>query len=163
VIRFGAPILLVLIWSTGFVVARVAAPHGDLQFFLVLRFALTAAVMGLMALAMGAKWPRGRELWPHVLAGALMQGVYLSASYWAIARGLAVGVMALLGALQPLSPPERQVLALLAERLGNADIAKQMHISDKTVRDHASNLFDKLGVWSRAQAIVFARDHDFNR
>ena len=36
-------------------------------------------------------------------------------------------------------------------------------ISDKTVRNHASNVFDKLGVWSRAQAIVFARDHGFNR
>ena len=101
-IRFGAPLLFVLIWSTGFVVARVAAPHADLQLFLALRFTLTAAVMGLTALVAGAKWPRGRELWPHVLAGALMQGVYLSASYWAIARGLAVGVMALLGALQPL-------------------------------------------------------------
>ena len=101
-IRFGAPLLFVLIWSTGFVVARVAAPHANLQLFLVLRFALTAAVMGLAALVTGAKWPRGRELWPHVLAGALMQGVYLSASYWAIGRGLAVGVMALLGALQPL-------------------------------------------------------------
>jgi drug/metabolite transporter (DMT)-like permease len=102
VIRFGAPLLFVLIWSTGFVVARVAAPHADLQLFLVLRFALTAAVMSLTALVTGAKWPRGRELWLHVLAGALMQGVYLSASYWAIGRGLAVGVMALLGALQPL-------------------------------------------------------------
>jgi DNA-binding NarL/FixJ family response regulator len=29
------------------------------------------------------------------------------------------------------------------------------------VRNHTSNLFDKLGVWSRAQAIVFARDHGF--
>jgi drug/metabolite transporter (DMT)-like permease len=62
VIRFGAPLLFVLIWSTGFVVARVAAPHADLQLFLVLRFALTAAVMGLAALVTGAKWPRGREL-----------------------------------------------------------------------------------------------------
>src|SRR5260370_8605932 len=70
--------------------------------FLVVRFALTAAVMGLMAMVAGANWPRLRELWPHVLAGALMQGVYISASYWAISRGLAVGVMALLGALQPL-------------------------------------------------------------
>jgi hypothetical protein len=78
-IRFGTPVLFVLIWSTGFVVARVAAPHADLQLFLVLRFALTAAVMGLMALAAGARWPRGRELWPHILAGALMQGARLVA------------------------------------------------------------------------------------
>ena len=35
-------------------------------------------------------------------------------------------------------------------------------ISEKTVRNHASNIFDKLGVWSRAQAIVFARDRGFS-
>ena len=41
------------------------------------------------------------------------------------------------------------------------DIAARLAISEKTVRNHTSNLFDKLGVWSRAQAIVFARDHGF--
>jgi pimeloyl-ACP methyl ester carboxylesterase/DNA-binding CsgD family transcriptional regulator len=60
-----------------------------------------------------------------------------------------------------LSARERQVLALMAEGLSNTDIAQQLTISEKTVRNHASNLFDKLGVWSRAQAIVFARDHGF--
>ena len=60
-----------------------------------------------------------------------------------------------------LSARERQVLALMAEGLGNADIAERLKISDKTVRNHASNIFDKLGVWSRAQAIVFARDREF--
>jgi pimeloyl-ACP methyl ester carboxylesterase/DNA-binding CsgD family transcriptional regulator len=60
-----------------------------------------------------------------------------------------------------LSARERQVLKLMAEGLSNADIAAELQISDKTVRNHASNLFDKLGVWSRAQAIVFARDHGF--
>ena len=62
-----------------------------------------------------------------------------------------------------LSVRERQVLALMAEGLSNTDIAEQLTISEKTVRNHASNLFDKLGVWSRAQAIVFARDHGFSR
>ena len=32
-----------------------------------------------------------------------------------------------------------------------------------TVRNHVSNLFDKLGVWTRAQAMVFAHDHGFGR
>ena len=61
-----------------------------------------------------------------------------------------------------LSARERQVLALMADGLSNNDIAERLHISEKTVRNHASNLFDKLGVWSRAQAIVFAHEHGFN-
>jgi pimeloyl-ACP methyl ester carboxylesterase/DNA-binding CsgD family transcriptional regulator len=60
-----------------------------------------------------------------------------------------------------LSAREREVLALMTEGLSNLDIAERLHISEKTVRNHASNLFDKLGVWSRAQAIVFARDRGF--
>jgi ATP/maltotriose-dependent transcriptional regulator MalT len=65
-------------------------------------------------------------------------------------------------AFSALSARERQVLALMADGLSNIDIAEQLKISEKTVRNHASNLFDKLGVWSRAQAIVFARDHGFS-
>jgi len=66
-------------------------------------------------------------------------------------------------AFAALSPRERQVLALMADGLSNTDIAESLQISEKTVRNHASNLFDKLGVWSRAQAIVFARDRGFSR
>jgi DNA-binding NarL/FixJ family response regulator len=60
-----------------------------------------------------------------------------------------------------LSSRERQVLALITEGLSNTAIAERLEISEKTVRNHTSNVFDKLGVWSRAQAIVFARDHGF--
>jgi DNA-binding NarL/FixJ family response regulator len=49
----------------------------------------------------------------------------------------------------------------LVQGLSNSDIAERLGISEKTVRNHLSNLFDKLGVWSRAQAIVFAREHGF--
>ena len=60
-----------------------------------------------------------------------------------------------------LTRREREVLSLLTEGLGNADIAERLSLSEKTVRNHLSNLFDKLGVWTRAQAIVFARDRGF--
>lgn len=60
-----------------------------------------------------------------------------------------------------LSPREREVLTLITEGLGNAKIAERLSISEKTVRNHVSNLFDKLGVWTRAQAIVFAIDRGF--
>lgn len=64
-------------------------------------------------------------------------------------------------AFAALSPREREVLALLEEGRSNADIAERLGISEKTVRNHLSHLFDKLGVWSRTQAVVFARDHHF--
>jgi pimeloyl-ACP methyl ester carboxylesterase/DNA-binding CsgD family transcriptional regulator len=64
-------------------------------------------------------------------------------------------------AFTELSKRERETLSLLAEGLSNSEIAERLGISEKTVRNHLSHLFDKLGVWSRAQAIVFARDRGF--
>jgi pimeloyl-ACP methyl ester carboxylesterase/DNA-binding CsgD family transcriptional regulator len=60
-----------------------------------------------------------------------------------------------------LTSREREVLTLMSQGLANADIGESLAISEKTVRNHVSNLFDKLGVWTRAQAIVFARDRGF--
>ena len=65
-------------------------------------------------------------------------------------------------AFSALSSREREVLGLITEGLGNAEIAERLSISEKTVRNHVTNLFDKLGVWTRAQAMVFAHDHGFN-
>jgi pimeloyl-ACP methyl ester carboxylesterase/DNA-binding CsgD family transcriptional regulator len=64
-------------------------------------------------------------------------------------------------AFAALSQREREILGWISEGLSNAEIADRMSISDKTVRNHVSNVFDKLGVWTRAQAIVFARDRGF--
>jgi pimeloyl-ACP methyl ester carboxylesterase/DNA-binding CsgD family transcriptional regulator len=64
-------------------------------------------------------------------------------------------------AFAALSRRERETLALLSDGLSNAEIAERLGISEKTVRNHLSHLFDKLGVWSRAQAIVFARERGF--
>jgi DNA-binding NarL/FixJ family response regulator len=66
-------------------------------------------------------------------------------------------------AFAALSAREREVLALTADGLSNTDIAERLQISEKTVCTHASNVFDKVGLWSRAQAIVFARDRGFGR
>ena len=62
---------------------------------------------------------------------------------------------------QSLSPREREVYSLMTDGLSNSEIGERLAISDKTVRNHVSSLFDKLGVWTRAQAIVFARDRGF--
>ncbi len=102
-LRFAIPALFVLIWSTGFIAAKFALPHSDLQLFLLVRLSITAVLMALLARAAGViTWPSGRQLGYQLLAGVLLQGVYLCFSYFAITHGMAAGVMALLGSLQPL-------------------------------------------------------------
>jgi pimeloyl-ACP methyl ester carboxylesterase/DNA-binding CsgD family transcriptional regulator len=56
-----------------------------------------------------------------------------------------------------LSPREREILKLLGQGLGNADIGRRLFISEKTVRNHLSHVYRKLGVSTRAQAIVRGR------
>ncbi len=55
-----------------------------------------------------------------------------------------------------LSPREREVLDLLAEGLGVAQISKQLYISESTTKTHISKLYDKLGAGNRAQALMTA-------
>jgi DNA-binding NarL/FixJ family response regulator len=56
----------------------------------------------------------------------------------------------------PLSPREREVLALLADGLAVAQIAKTLYISESTAKTHISKLYDKLGAGNRAQALMTA-------
>jgi DNA-binding NarL/FixJ family response regulator len=57
-----------------------------------------------------------------------------------------------------LTPAEREVLRLVAQGLDNPAIATQLNKSEKTVRNQVSSIFDKLGVRTRAEAIVHVRD-----
>ena len=66
-------------------------------------------------------------------------------------------------AFAALSPRERQVLALMADGLSNTDIAESLQISEKTVRNHASNLFDSSACGPVRRRSCFARDHGFSR
>ncbi|MFG2036536.1 response regulator [Dactylosporangium sp. NPDC048998] len=61
-----------------------------------------------------------------------------------------------------LTQRERQILALIARHLTNPQIAERLGVSQKTVRNHVSNIFTKLQVADRAQAIVIARDAGLN-
>ena len=55
-----------------------------------------------------------------------------------------------------ISPREKDVLGLLAEGLGTADIARHLQIAEKTVRIHIGNLLEKLGARDRTHALVIA-------
>jgi DNA-binding NarL/FixJ family response regulator len=62
-----------------------------------------------------------------------------------------------------LTPREREVLEVLAQGLDNSALAARLKITEKTARNHLSIIFSKLGVNSRAQAIILARDSGFGR
>ena len=97
-----APALFVVMWATGFVVARLSAPHVEPFTFLALRFPLAGVLFALIAIAVKAPWP-GRTAALHAtLAGALIHAIYLAPIYWAVAHGLPAGVSALIVGLQPL-------------------------------------------------------------
>lgn len=57
--------------------------------------------------------------------------------------------------VEPLTPREQEVLALLSEGLSNRAIAGRLHLSGSTVRVHVSNILGKLGLENRNQAIVY--------
>lgn len=94
--------VFILIWSTGFIVAKAIVPVADPNLFLTARFVLAGLVFLAIALAMRVPWPRWREVPKHILAGVLLQGGYLGGTYWVVGHGIAPSVMALLGSLQPL-------------------------------------------------------------
>ena len=62
-----------------------------------------------------------------------------------------------------LTVRERELLAQIAQGYNNAEIAARLAISGKTVRNHISNIFSKLQVTDRAQAIIRARDAGLGR
>ena len=97
-----APPLFVLLWATGFVGARAGMPHAEPGTFLALRFVLAFVLMGLIALAMRASWPKGRRAGWSLLVGALVHGVYLGGVFWAVRHGMPAGVAAVIVGLQPL-------------------------------------------------------------
>ncbi len=66
-------------------------------------------------------------------------------------------------AFPELTAREREVLDLIARGLGNAEISTRLYLSPKTVRNHISNIFTKLQVADRAQAIVRAREAGLGR
>ena len=62
-----------------------------------------------------------------------------------------------------LTPREREVLDLMAQGISNGQIAEELFISPKTVRNHVSRIFSKLDVSRRAEAIVQAREAGFGQ
>ena len=113
-----APVLFVLLWSTGWVVARASADHADPLTFLCLRFLLAGLAIWLIALHAQVQWPKGRHALHAILSGVFTHAIYLSGVWWSIRHGLPSVVSGLLAAIQPIAT------ALLAPALLGEQINK---------------------------------------
>lgn len=106
------PVVFVPLWSSGFVLARLVAPHAEPLTFLAARFALALVALAAIAAWKGAAWPRAGREWRQALtAGFLIHGVYLGGVFWSVANGLPTAISALMAGMQPL------LVTLLAGRL----------------------------------------------
>jgi DNA-binding NarL/FixJ family response regulator len=93
-----------------------------------------------------------------VARGEALFGPAVAARLMAFFASPALGAAVAPPAFPELTSREREILTLIARGYNNGDIAQQLTLSPKTVRNHVSNIFNKLQVASRAQAILRARD-----
>jgi drug/metabolite transporter (DMT)-like permease len=97
------PAVFVLIWSTGFVVARFGMPHAPPLTFLGARFALSVLAFVVWIALTRAAWPRGASQWGHLaVVGVLMHAGYLGGVWAAVRSGMGAGTSALIVGLQPV-------------------------------------------------------------
>ena len=75
----------------------------------------------------------------------------------AIGASLPIAAAAVKALPEPLTPREREIVGLLAAGLTNREIAKKLVLSPQTVKKHAGNIYQKLGVNNRTQAVAQAR------
>jgi len=95
------PMVFVLLWSTGFVVAKFGLPYAPPLTFLLLRFVGVLLVLLPLVLLMRAPWPVG-QIRHIAFAGILLQGGYLAGVWCAIKLGMPAGVSALIVGMQPI-------------------------------------------------------------
>jgi len=101
-IRF-MPLVFVLIWSTGFIVARYGMPHSPPLTFLVVRYLLSILCFLPWIMLAKVAWPQGRVQWVHLgITGILMHAGYLGGVWAAVKAGMGSGLSALIVGLQPV-------------------------------------------------------------
>ena len=97
-----APVLFVLLWSTGFIGARYGLPYIEPLTFLAVRMFFVVVIMAAIAIIGGAKPPDAGEIGHSLVAGSLVHGLYLGGVFTAISQGVPAGISALIPGLQPI-------------------------------------------------------------
>ena len=97
------PVVFVLIWSTGFIVARYGMPNSPPFTFLLLRYAFSILCFVPWVMWARVRWPEGRTQWWHLaVTGVLMHAGYLGGVWAAVKVGMGSGLSALIVGLQPV-------------------------------------------------------------
>ena len=122
--RFAAP-GFVLLWSTGFIGAKLGLPYAEPMTFLAVRFLIVSALLAAWLAATGAFrtgfWPRRDQIVWAAIAGVLIHGGYLGGVFAAIALGVEAWVSAAIVGLQPIALAAF-AWAFLGERLDRAQM-----------------------------------------
>ncbi len=99
----ATPLVFVLIWSTGFIVAKYGMPHAPPFKFLAVRYALSIVCFLTWIWLARVRWPDSRRQWQHLaVTGVLMQAIYLGGVWAAVKAGMGSGLSALIVGLQPV-------------------------------------------------------------
>lgn len=107
--------LFILIWSTGFIIARYGMPHAEPLTFLAIRFFGVILILMPCILWFKAPWPSKSQIVHLAIAGVLIQFGYLAGVWIAIRHGMPVGLTALIVGLQPILTAV--FVSLLAEKI----------------------------------------------
>ena len=99
---WSAPGIFVLLWSTGFIGARLGLPHSEPFNFLFVRFSLVVFILLAVSFFKVEKWPSRILLLHSMVVGILLHAVYLGGVFFAIDRGMSAGISALIVSLQPI-------------------------------------------------------------
>jgi len=99
----GAPSLFVVLWSTGYISARLGLPYAEAGTFLMMRFALAAIFMVALVVVSRAPLPASFREWAHcAVVGALVHGLYLYGGFASIQEGLTPTTIAVVVGMQPV-------------------------------------------------------------
>ncbi len=98
-----APAIFVLLWSSGWVLAKYVGPYADPFTLLALRNVLTALGFAAIVVAVGAPWlKRPRDIAHALVTGVFLHGLYLAGVWWAVRHGVPAALSGIIAGLQPL-------------------------------------------------------------
>jgi len=99
----AAPVLFLVLWSSGFVVLKVGLAYADPLTFLALRYACVLLILTPLLLALRPPLPTRASAWGHLaMVGLLLQAGYFCFTYLSLKQGMSAGGVALITSLQPI-------------------------------------------------------------